>query len=78
MVGDHAVGSDLHIPHMGGFPEKINKGEVVLSVCKDIISPPCTVHHVIPSPWIPYSQWSRHMAITSNLEITVNRKLDPF
>jgi len=78
MVGDHAVSSDLHIPHMGGFPEKSNKGEVVFSVCKDIIPPPSTIHHVIPSPWILYSQWSRHTGIVSKLEIIVNRRLDPF
>jgi hypothetical protein len=77
MVGHQAIGRHPEIPSLRRFLKNFYECLIVMTGQKDVLSPPATVHDMIPSSRIFYAQRSRHNKLITNCSLKVNSRLDP-
>jgi hypothetical protein len=78
MIHHQAIGSNPNIPEFYSLLEQIKEHLAVPFFKKNVLSPPATVHHMVPGIRILYSQRSSHMRLIAKRKIRVKRRLDPF
>ncbi|MCW9094689.1 MAG: hypothetical protein OQJ74_02470, partial [Ignavibacteriaceae bacterium] len=72
------VGADAKRKQLNSFMQNIDKSLMVVFGLEYGLSTSASVHHVIPSVWILYAKWSRHIKRVSKQSLCVKSRLDPY
>jgi hypothetical protein len=77
MVGHQAIGRHPEIPNIRRFLEDFYEYLIFMPGQENVLSPPATVHDMIPGSRIFYAQRSRHNKLVTNCSLKVNNRPDP-